>query len=139
MAISCLGRWNVFPWRILGRYSCCLLHSKSIKKEFWESIDFVAPCVPFGLGAGTSWKFHWRRTWGRPTEVSWGMIFPHVDDLARHPSQLYELALEGIILFIIVWWFSSKQRPRMAVSGVFAFFYGVFRFFIEFFRSLTFK
>ena len=91
--------------------------------------------MPFGLGAGRLGNFIGGELWGRPTEVSWGMIFPHVDDLARHPSQLYELALEGIILFVIVWWFSSKQRPRMAVSGVFAFFYGVFRFFIEFFQG----
>ena len=124
-----------FHGGFLGVIVAVFFYSKSIKKEFWESIDFVAPCVPFGLGAGRLGNFIGGELWGRPTEVSWGMIFPHVDDLARHPSQLYELALEGIILFIIVWWFSSKQRPRMAVSGVFAFFYGVFRFFIEFFRE----
>ena len=63
------------------------------------------------------------------------MVFPHVDQLARHPSQLYEVALEGIVLFTFLWWFSSKPRPRMAVTGLFAVGYGSFRFFIEFFRE----
>jgi phosphatidylglycerol:prolipoprotein diacylglycerol transferase len=63
------------------------------------------------------------------------MIFSHVDDLPRHPSQLSEIALEGVVLFIIIWWFSSATKPRMAVSGTFAILYGSFRFFIEFFRE----
>jgi len=63
------------------------------------------------------------------------MVFPHVDGLARHPSQLYEVALEGIVLFALVWWFSSVHRPRMAVTGLFALGYGSFRFFVEFFRE----
>ena len=95
----------------------------------------MAPFVPFVLGAGRLGNFIGGELWGRPTEVPWGMVFPNVDDLARHPSQLYELALEGITLFIIIWWFSAKPRPRMAVSGIFALFYGSFRFFIEFFRE----
>jgi phosphatidylglycerol:prolipoprotein diacylglycerol transferase len=63
------------------------------------------------------------------------MVFPHVDNLARHPSQLYQALLEGVLLMAIVWWFSSKPRPRLAVSGVFALCYGAFRFFVEFFRQ----
>jgi phosphatidylglycerol:prolipoprotein diacylglycerol transferase len=63
------------------------------------------------------------------------MVFRHVDQLPRHPSQLYEVALEGIVLFTFLWWFSSKPRPRMAVTGLFAIGYGSFRFFIEFFRE----
>ena len=63
------------------------------------------------------------------------MVFPHVDQLPRHASQLYEVALEGIVLFIVVWWFSSKPRPRLAVTGLFALGYGSFRFFVEFFRE----
>ena len=98
-------------------------------------MDFIAPFVPFGLGAGRVGNFIGGELWGKPTDVAWGMVFPHVDQLARHPSQLYEVALEGIVLFIIVWWFSSKPRPRLAVSGLFALGYGSFRFFIEFFRE----
>ena len=124
-----------FHGGFLGVLTAVFLYSKSIGKDFWNTIDFVAPCVPFGLGAGRLGNFIGGELWGRPTEVPWGMIFPYVDDLPRHPSQLYELAFEGITLFVIVWWFSSKPRPRMAVSALFAFFYGVFRFFIEFFRE----
>ena len=124
-----------FHGGFLGVLIAVFFYSQSIKRGFWETIDFVAPCVPFGLGAGRFGNFIGGELWGRPTEVPWGMVFPHVDDLARHPSQLYELALEGIALFIIVWWFSSKPRPRMAVSGIFALFYGSFRFFVEFFRE----
>jgi phosphatidylglycerol:prolipoprotein diacylglycerol transferase len=124
-----------FHGGFLGVLIAVFFYSQSIKRGFWETIDFVAPCVPFGLGAGRLGNFIGGELWGRPTEVPWGMVFPNVDDLARHPSQLYELALEGITLFIIIWWFSAKPRPRMAVSGIFALFYGSFRFFIEFFRE----
>ena len=124
-----------FHGGFLGVLFGVFFYSQSIKSGFGETIDFVAPCVPFGLGAGRLGNFIGGELWGRPTEVPWGMVFPNVDDLARHPSQLYELALEGITLFIIIWWFSAKPRPRMAVSGIFALFYGSFRFFIEFFRE----
>ena len=63
------------------------------------------------------------------------MVFPHVDNLARHPSQLYQVMLEGVLLFTIVWWFSSSIKPRMAVTGLFSLCYGCFRFFVEFFRE----
>ena len=124
-----------FHGGFLGVLAALYFYSKRIQKSFWETIDFVAPFVPFGLGAGRIGNFIGGELWGRPTDVPWGMVFPHVDRLARHPSQLYEFALEGVALFILVWWFSSKLRPRMAVSGVFASGYGSFRFFIEFFRE----
>src|SRR3990167_5640457 len=73
--------------------------------------------------------------WGRPTQLAWGIMFPHGGLISRHPSQLYEFFLEGIVLFTILWIYSSKPRPRKAVSGCFLFFYGLFRFFIEFFRE----
>jgi len=98
-------------------------------------MDFIAPFVPFGLGAGRFGNFIGGELCGRPTEVAWGMVFPHVDELARHPSQLYEVVLEGVVLFTLVWWFSSKPRPRMAVTGLFALGYGSFRFFVEFYRE----
>ena len=63
------------------------------------------------------------------------MIFPHVDQLPRHPSQLYQALGEGLLLFIVLWWFSMKPRPRMAVSAVFLMGYGLARFFVEFFRE----
>ncbi len=124
-----------FHGGFIGVLIAMFLYSRSIKKKFWETVDFIAPCVPFGIGAGRLGNFIGGELWGRPTDAPWGMIFPHVDNLPRHPSQLYEIALEGIVLFIIIWWFSSVTRPRMVVSGTFAILYGSFRFFIEFFRE----
>ncbi len=97
--------------------------------------DFVAPLVPIGLGAGRIGNFINGELWGRTTDVPWAMIFPHVDNLPRHPSQLYQAFLEGLVLFVIVWVFSSKSRPRGAVAGVFLLFYGIFRFLVEFVRE----
>ena len=124
-----------FHGGFLGVLVAFYFYSKTIGKGFWETLDFIAPFVPFGLGAGRLGNFIGGELWGRPTEVAWGMVFPHVDNLARHPSQLYQVALEGIALFIIVWWFSSSPKPRMAVAGLFSVTYGCFRFFVEFFRE----
>ena len=124
-----------FHGGFIGVLIAMFLYSRSINKKFWETVDFIAPCVPFGIGAGRLGNFIGGELWGRPTDAPWGMIFPHVDNLPRHPSQLYEIALEGVVLFIIIWWFSSVTKPRMAVSGTFAILYGSFRFFIEFFRE----
>ena len=124
-----------FHGGFLGVLIAFYFYTRSIKKDYWSTMDFIAPFVPFGLGAGRLGNFIGGELWGKPTDVAWGMVFPHVDQLPRHPSQLYEVALEGVALFIIVWWFSSKPRPRLAVSGLFALGYGSFRFFIEFFRE----
>ncbi len=124
-----------FHGGFLGVLVALYFYTCSINKDYWRTIDFIAPLVPFGLGAGRLGNFIGGELWGKPTEVAWGMVFPHVDQLPRHPSQLYEAAFEGVALFIIVWWFSSKPRPRLAVSGVFAVGYGCFRFLIEFFRE----
>jgi len=103
---------------------------------FWKIADFVAPLVPVGLGAGRIGNFINGELWGKPTDVSWGMVFPQApDSLARHPSQLYQFALEGVVLFALLWWFSSKPRPKMAVSGLFLVGYGSFRFLTEFVRQ----
>jgi phosphatidylglycerol:prolipoprotein diacylglycerol transferase len=112
---------SVFAWR----------HGKT-----WLSVtDFLAPLVPPGLGFGRIGNFINAELWGRPTDLPWGVVFPNVDDLARHPSQLYEFALEGIALFALLWWFSSKPRPVGAVSGVFLVGYGSFRFLVEYTRE----
>jgi phosphatidylglycerol:prolipoprotein diacylglycerol transferase len=124
-----------FHGGLLGVLLAFFLYSRLIKKELFEVMDFIAPFVPFGLGVGRLGNFIGGELWGRPTDVAWGMVFPHVDQMTRHPSQLYEVALEGVVLFILMWWFSSKQRPRMAVTGLFALGYGCFRFFVEFFRE----
>ena len=73
-------------------------------------MDFIAPLVPLGLFFGRIGNFINQELWGRPTELFWGIIFPIVDDITRHPSQLYEAFFEGIVLFLILWIFSSKER-----------------------------
>ena len=98
-------------------------------------MDFVAPLVPIGLGAGRMGNFINGELWGRATNSNFGMIFPQADNIARHPSQLYEFALEGIALFCILWWFSRKQQPVGAISALFLIGYGGFRFLVEYTRQ----
>jgi len=101
------------------------------------TMDFIAPLVPLGLAAGRLGNFINGELPGRPTDLPWGMWFPQADrvPLARHPSQLYQFALEGVALFAILWWFSSKPRPAGTVSGAFLLGYGCLRFLAEFARQ----
>jgi len=87
------------------------------------------------LGAGRLGNFINGELWGRPTNADWGMVFPAVDHVARHPSQLYEFVLEGIVLFVVLWTFAGKKRPVGAVSALFLLCYGSFRFLVEFTRE----
>nr|VFJ73607.1 MAG: Prolipoprotein diacylglyceryl transferase [Candidatus Kentron sp. FW] len=105
-------------------------------REFFQVMDFIAPLVPPGLGAGRLGNFINGELWGKTTDLPWGVVFPHPEagPLPRHPSQLYEAFLEGVVLFILLWSFSRKPRPTMAISGLFLSAYGSFRFLVEFIR-----
>ena len=104
-------------------------------KRWLDVTDFVAPLIPLGLAAGRLGNFINGELVGRPTDLPWGMVFPQVDQLPRHPSQLYEFALEGVALFVILWLFAARRRPIGAVSGLFLVGYGAFRFIGEFARE----
>lgn len=124
--------------------------------HFFDVADFVAPLVPPGLGFGRIGNYINGELWGKLTDGGWGVVFPQtlprglagldpqalraqfeagaLNMYARHPSQLYQFALEGVAMFCILWWYSRKPRPRYAVAGLFAVLYGVFRFAVEFVR-----
>jgi len=107
------------------------LYGRKLGHSIGRMMDFVAPIVPLGLGFGRIGNFINGELWGKPTEVPWSFV---VNGISVHASQLYEAALEGFVLFAILWVYSSKPRPCFAVSGMFLFFYGIFRFFVEFYR-----
>ena len=103
--------------------------------DYLRLMDFVAPLCPLGIAAGRMGNFINGELWGRVTDVPWGMVFRGAGDAPRHPSQLYQFALEGMLLFIILWWYSAKPRPRGAVSALFLIGYGSLRFIAEFGRE----
>ena len=97
--------------------------------------DLIIVTVPIGLGLGRIGNFINGELYGRVTQIPWGMIFPKGGPLPRHPSQLYESALEGGVLFLILWLIKDKKRPTGGLLALFFLLYGVFRFFVEFFRE----
>ena len=126
-----------FHGGFLGVVVAMSLWGRKRGKTFFQVMDFVAPLVPLGLMAGRIGNFINGELWGRVTTADFplAMVFPQVDNLPRHPSPLYQASGEGLMLFILLWWYSARQRPRGAVSGAFLIGYGVFRFLAEFFRE----
>jgi phosphatidylglycerol:prolipoprotein diacylglycerol transferase len=124
-----------FHGGLLGVLGSLWLFSRRTQKSFLEVADFVVPLCPLGFGAGRIGNFINQELWGRASDVPWAIVFPAAGPEARHPSQLYEALLEGVILFVIVWMYSKRPRATGAISGVFLLSYGVFRFFAEFFRE----
>lgn len=138
-----------FHGGLLGVLLAVWLYARRHGRNFWDVVDFIAPAVPVGLAAGRLGNFINGELWGKVTTLPWGMRLPCDDarffrdycggqatgySAPHHPSMLYEMLLEGVLLFAVLWWFSAKPRPRMAVSGLFALLYGLFRFAVEFVR-----
>ncbi|MBO4119535.1 prolipoprotein diacylglyceryl transferase [Cupriavidus gilardii] len=125
-----------FHGGFLGVVIAMWVFSKVRGRPWMEVTDFIAPMIPCGLAAGRLGNFINGELWGRPTDLPWGMVFPQAgDNIARHPSQLYQFAGEGVALFVILWLFARHPRPMGAVSGAFLLGYGVFRFLAEFARE----
>lgn len=104
--------------------------------RFFTVTDFIAPMVPIGLGFGRIGNFINQELWGRPTDLPWGMVFPaDPSGLVRHPSQLYQALLEGVLLFLLLQWLARKPRPTGVISGWFLMLYAVLRFSVEFLRE----
>ena len=125
-----------FHGGLLGVIAAVYLFARKTNKAFLTVGDFVAPLVPIGLGMGRLGNFINAELWGRQTDVPWAMVFPTDPlQLPRHPSQLYEFFLEGVVLFVILYVITRKPRSLGLASGVFLIGYGVFRTIIEFFRE----
>ena len=146
-----------FHGGLLGVLAALAWWSRRHRLHFFDTVDFVAPLVPAGLGFGRLGNYIGGELWGKPTDAGWGVVFPRslppelaamevaelrtrfdagmLDAFARHPSQLYQATLEGLLLFAILWAYSKSPKPRYAVSGWFAVLYGVFRFMVEFVRE----
>ncbi len=120
-----------FHGGLVGVLVAMWLFGRKRGKTMWQITDFMAPFVPLGLGFGRIGNFINGELWGKPTDVPWGF---KVGDQVLHASMLYEAILEGFVLFAILWWYSAKPRPYLAVSGLFLFWYGAFRFYVEFYR-----
>lgn len=143
-----------FHGGLLGVVAAAIWWARRHQLHFFDVADFIAPLVPAGLGFGRVGNYIGGELWGKFTEAGWGVVFPGapelsrmsaeqvsqqfaagaLDGFARHPSQLYQAALEGLVMFVVLWWFSRQPRPRYAVAGLFALMYGGFRFLVEFVR-----
>jgi len=123
-----------FHGGMLGVFVAMHFFGKKHHCSMLQLTDIIAPLCPIGLGLGRLGNFINGELWGRTTDVAWGMVFPTGGALPRHPSQLYEAGLEGILLFAILWIYTQKQRPVAAPTGLVLFVYGCFRFFVEFYR-----
>ncbi|WP_048439931.1 prolipoprotein diacylglyceryl transferase [Caenimonas sp. SL110] len=127
-----------FHGGMLGVIAAQWWYARTRGRPFWQVMDFVAPCVPTGLAAGRVGNFINGELWGRAADPSlpWAMIFPHSGSMVpRHPSQVYQFLMEGVLLFIILWVYARKERKPAQVSAVFLIGYGVFRFIAEYFRE----
>jgi phosphatidylglycerol:prolipoprotein diacylglycerol transferase len=137
--LEILALWHggmSFHGGFLGVLLAMALYARKTGRAWLDLTDFIAPLIPLGLAAGRIGNFINGELWGRVADPSlpWAMLFRHVDSLPRHPSQLYQAGLEGILLFVLLWRYARRERPRGAVSAAFLAGYGLFRFIAEYFR-----
>jgi phosphatidylglycerol:prolipoprotein diacylglycerol transferase len=126
-----------FHGGMLGVIASMIWFARSRQKPWLQVADFVAPCVPTGLAAGRIGNFINGELWGRlaPPDLPWGMVFRGAGDLPRHPSQVYQFLLEGLLLFVLLWLYARKPRRQGEVAAAFLVGYGVLRFIAEFYRE----
>jgi phosphatidylglycerol---prolipoprotein diacylglyceryl transferase len=127
-----------FHGGLLGVIAAMALFARSRQRPFLQVMDVVAPCVPTGLAAGRIGNFINGELWGRVADpmLLWAMVFPQSgNNLPRHPSQLYQFALEGLLLWLLLWWYARRERAQGQVAAAFVFGYGVLRFIAEYFRE----
>jgi len=124
-----------FHGGLIGLVVVGILFARKNNKSFWKLADLHTVTAPIGLALGRIGNFINGELYGRVTQVPWGMVFPAGGPLPRHPSQLYESVLEGFLLFAILWRLKDKKIPEGGILPLFLIFYGIFRFFIEFFRE----
>ncbi|MEK6749970.1 MAG: prolipoprotein diacylglyceryl transferase, partial [Pseudomonadota bacterium] len=124
-----------FHGGLIGVVIAMAMFGRRYQQSFFAVADFAAPLVPLGYFFGRIGNFINGELWGRVTDVPWGMIFPYAGPLPRHPSQLYQAVLEGLVVFAMLRWYSARRPPRMAVSAVFLILFGGFRIVNEFFRE----
>jgi len=132
--LSVLRIWEggmSFHGGLVGVLVALAIFANRREKMVADVFDFTAPLPAIGFGAGRIGNFVNGELWGKPTDVPWAVV---VDGVPLHASQLYEAALEGLVLFLVLWWFTATPRPRLAPSGLFLICYGVFRFAVEFVR-----
>jgi phosphatidylglycerol---prolipoprotein diacylglyceryl transferase len=136
--LSILKVWEggmSFHGGLLGVILAMVWFARRKKASFWTVSDLVAPLVPFGLAFGRFGNFINGELWGRPSDFPWAMVFPMVDAIPRHPSQIYQLLLEGVLLGLVLWAYAQKPRRLGQVSGLFLLGYGICRFLVEFARE----
>ena len=126
-----------FHGGLIGVIVAMLWFARSRQRPWLEVADFVAPCVPTGLAAGRIGNFINGELWGRVADpaLPWAMVFRGAGDVPRHPSQIYQFLLEGLLLFVLLWWFARRPSARGQVSALFLMGYGVLRFVAEYFRE----
>ena len=127
-----------FHGGMLGVILAMVGFARSRNRPWLQVTDLIAPCVPTGLASGRIGNFINGELWGRPADAAlpWAMVFPQSGtDLPRHPSQLYQFALEGLLLFALLWLYARRPRATGQVSGLFLLGYGIFRFAAEYFRE----